>query len=92
VFDGDHIVLIPKPSQSPADPLNWSRGRRYAILFTMCFYALAADFAAGAVAPALTIMEFQFVPHTSVSKLSQLVAVSLTRILLNDGPQLTNHS
>jgi hypothetical protein len=58
----------------------------------MCFYALAADFAAGAVAPALTIMEFQFVPHTSVSKLSQLVAVSLTRILPNDGPQLTNHS
>jgi hypothetical protein len=32
------------------------------------------------------------VPHTSVSKLSQLVAVSLTRILPNDGPQLTNHS
>jgi MFS family permease len=54
----------------------------------MCFYALAADFAAGAVAPALTIMEFQFVPHTSVSKLSQLVAVSLTCILSNDGSQL----
>jgi hypothetical protein len=77
VFDGDHIVLIPKPSQSPADPLNWSRGRRYAILFTMCFYA---DFAAGAVASALPIMEFQIVPHVPVSKLSQLVAVSLTRI------------
>jgi hypothetical protein len=76
VFDGDHILLLPKPSRSPADPLNWSRKRRWAILFTMCFYALAADFAAGAVASALPIMEFQFVPHTSISKLSQLVAVS----------------
>lgn len=44
----------------------------------MCFYALAADFAAGAVAPALTIMEYQFVPHTPINKLSQLVAVSNT--------------
>jgi hypothetical protein len=43
----------------------------------MCFYALAADFAAGAVAPALPIMEYQFQPHQSISKLSQLVAVSL---------------
>jgi hypothetical protein len=43
----------------------------------MCFYALAADFAAGAVAPALAIMEYQFVPHESISTLSQLVAVSI---------------
>jgi hypothetical protein len=43
----------------------------------MCFYALAADFAAGAVAPALPIMEYQFQPHQSISRLSQLVAVSL---------------
>lgn len=42
----------------------------------MCFYALAADFAAGAVAPALTIMEYQFVPHQPIGRLSQLVAVS----------------
>ena len=76
VLDEDHIVLLPKPSRSPADPLNWSAARRWAILFTMCFYALAADFAAGVVAPALSIMEFQFVPRTSTSKLTQLVAVS----------------
>lgn len=42
----------------------------------MCFYALAADFAAGAVAPALTIMEYQFIPHQPIARLSQLVAVS----------------
>ena len=76
VLDKDHIVLLPKPSRSPADPLNWSAARRWGILFTMCFYALAADFAAGAVAPALPIMEFQFVPHTPISKLTQLIAVS----------------
>jgi hypothetical protein len=43
----------------------------------MCFYALAADFAAGAVAPALTLMQYQFVTHESISRLSQLVAVSI---------------
>jgi hypothetical protein len=43
----------------------------------MCFYALAADFAAGAVAPALPIMVYQFQPSQSISTLSQLVAVSL---------------
>lgn len=43
----------------------------------MCFYALAADFAAGAVAPALTLMQFQFVTRESISRLSQLVAVSV---------------
>jgi hypothetical protein len=43
----------------------------------MCFYALAADFAAGGVAPALPIMEFQFQPHTPISKLTQLIAVSV---------------
>jgi hypothetical protein len=42
----------------------------------MCFYALAADFAAGAVAPALTLMQYQFVTHESISRLTQLVAVS----------------
>jgi hypothetical protein len=76
VLDKDHIVLLPKPSRSPADPLNWSPARRWAILFTMCFYALAADFAAGGVAPAIPIMEFQFVPHVPITKLTQLVAVS----------------
>ncbi|EGP86985.1 uncharacterized protein MYCGRDRAFT_86328 [Zymoseptoria tritici IPO323] len=76
VYDDDIIRLVPSPSTSSADPLNWPRSRRYAILFTMCFYALAVDFAAGAVAPALSIMEYQFMPHQDISTLSQLVAVS----------------
>lgn len=82
----DHIRLVPTPSQSPADPLNWASTRRYAILFTMCFYALAADFAAGAVAPALTIMEYQLVPHQPIARLSQLVAVSFQDILFSFVP------
>lgn len=86
VSDRDHIRLVPTPSQSPADPLNWSSTRRYAILFTMCFYALAADFAAGAVAPALTIIEYQFVPHQPIARLSQLVAVSSQDLILNAIP------
>ena len=91
VLDKDHIVLLPKPSRSPADPLNWAAARRWAILFTMCFYALAADFAAGAVAPAIPIMAYQFVPHTPTSKLTQLVAVSWRACVTYrlDEPELT---
>ena len=50
----------------------------------MCFYALAADFAAGAVAPALTLMQYQFVTHESISRLSQLVAVSTSLLAETD--------
>lgn len=34
--DGD-IILIPQPSDSPNDPLNWSRGRKLAHLATVAF-------------------------------------------------------
>ena len=34
--DGD-IILIPQPSDSPNDPLNWSKGRKFAHLCTMAF-------------------------------------------------------
>jgi MFS family permease len=34
--DGD-IILIPQPSDSPNDPLNWSRSRKLAHLATMAF-------------------------------------------------------
>ncbi|KAK9774121.1 putative Major facilitator superfamily domain-containing protein [Seiridium cardinale] len=31
------VILIPAPSEDPADPLNWTRTRKYVILAVLCF-------------------------------------------------------
>lgn len=47
------IVLIPQPSDDPTDPLNWSWGRKHALLLTISVAAFIADFQAGAAAPCI---------------------------------------
>lgn len=46
-----HTVLIPQPSESPRDPLNWSPVKKHIILFIISFAAFLPDFgsATGAV-------------------------------------------
>ncbi|KAK7695196.1 hypothetical protein QCA50_002386 [Cerrena zonata] len=34
-----HIVLIPQPSDDPADPLNWPRWKKEGCFWTLCFAA-----------------------------------------------------
>ncbi|KAJ5987830.1 Major facilitator superfamily domain general substrate transporter [Penicillium waksmanii] len=41
-----HLVLIPKPSTHPRDPLNWSSGKKYLILSVLCLASFS-----GAIAP-----------------------------------------
>ncbi|KAJ5745720.1 hypothetical protein N7520_010902 [Penicillium odoratum] len=36
-----HVVLIPKPSNDPRDPLNWSLRRKYLIAAVLCLSAFA---------------------------------------------------
>lgn len=39
--DGEHdIVLQPRPTSSPNDPLNWTRWRKNLNFGLSCFYAL----------------------------------------------------
>lgn len=76
-FSDDHIVLVPTPTRSPVDPLNWSPMRRYTVLAVVCYFALVADFAAGCVAPALPVMEFQILPPLPYPELTKLVSVSI---------------
>jgi hypothetical protein len=47
----DDINLVPVPSASPADPLNWSKGRKYLSLTCMIFWVFAASFANGSLYP-----------------------------------------
>ncbi|KAL9095797.1 MAG: hypothetical protein Q9165_001794 [Trypethelium subeluteriae] len=37
-------ILIPQPSDDPADPLNWSWGKKHLVLFTLFLPALFTDF------------------------------------------------
>ncbi|KAJ5673957.1 major facilitator superfamily domain-containing protein [Penicillium macrosclerotiorum] len=44
-FTKDHrIILIPQPSDSPDDPLNWTSFKKHAILLCAAFSGFAADF------------------------------------------------
>ncbi|VUC30679.1 unnamed protein product [Clonostachys rosea] len=37
-----HVFLLPRPSRSPDDPLNWSQKRKWTVLVIICwYYALA---------------------------------------------------
>ena len=41
------IVLIPQPSQSPDDPLNWNARRKQYIVAVVAFLAFLPDYTAG---------------------------------------------
>ena len=41
-----HTVLIPQPSDSPLDPLNWSWYKKYLVLFVISACAFLPDYGA----------------------------------------------
>jgi hypothetical protein len=49
----DGKVLIPQPSDSPDDPLNWSKWKKLAILIVLSVNAATADYSAATGASAL---------------------------------------
>lgn len=49
-----HTVLIPQPSDSPNDPLNWSSWKKHVILFVVSYTALLGD--AGSATGGVTLM------------------------------------
>jgi hypothetical protein len=40
-------VLIPQPLDTPDDPLNWSGGKKWAIIAIVAYIALLADYTGG---------------------------------------------
>lgn len=49
-----HTILIPQPSDSPHDPLNWSRTRKHIILFIISAAAFLPDY--GSATGAVTLL------------------------------------
>ncbi|TDZ30159.1 putative MFS-type transporter [Colletotrichum spinosum] len=71
------LIRYPQPSDDPADPLNWSASRKFALLLTVGLYSFAGNFLSASIAPALQLW-FQTFP-TEVrpfSDLSYFIAIS----------------
>ncbi|OAA54247.1 Major facilitator superfamily domain, general substrate transporter [Niveomyces insectorum RCEF 264] len=69
----EDIVLVPQPSDSVNDPLNWPRSKK---LFHSYFLALGTSFASGTcyfLNPSATLMSKQV--HTSVTQISRTISV-----------------
>lgn len=49
-------VLVPQPSDDPADPLNWSSWRKEAAFVTLCYATTLAGVIGPAVAPAFVAL------------------------------------
>ncbi|KAF1971867.1 MFS general substrate transporter [Bimuria novae-zelandiae CBS 107.79] len=76
----DEVRLVPQPSADPADPLNFSRWRKYGILFSMSLVPFVVNFASASIASAFPVYAatpiFGF-PPKPFSELTHLIAVTV---------------
>lgn len=74
---GHEHIRFPKPSEDPADPLNWPIWRKHASLLVMALYSFVSNFTASNIAPALQMWPLFFPQDIRpFPVLSRLIAVS----------------
>ncbi|KAI0480320.1 major facilitator superfamily domain-containing protein [Xylariaceae sp. FL0804] len=76
----DSIQLVPRPSRSPRDPLNWPAWRKLGVLWTASLYGFVASFQASVLGSALPAMTQQLDPPRSLAQVTHLVAVNVLLI------------
>ncbi|KAF1816418.1 MFS general substrate transporter [Eremomyces bilateralis CBS 781.70] len=76
---GGHIVLVPDPSDDPADPLNWKWWSKVGLLICASFYAFVGNFTSASIASAFPLLATPavFNPPVPMKRLSYLVAVNV---------------
>ncbi|GAA5942158.1 uncharacterized protein JCM15063_002022 [Sporobolomyces koalae] len=67
------IDLIPLPSDSHLDPLNWPSWKKHMVLFQVAFYAMMGPFSAAAVIPAFEAFTEDF--NISITQASYTVSI-----------------
>lgn len=67
------IPLHPAPTTDSLDPLNWSRGRKYLILFIVCYSTFLCVYMTGTPIPSFFLLEEQF--HASYSQVNWTLAI-----------------
>jgi hypothetical protein len=74
----DELVYTPQPSSDAADPLNWAKWRKIAVLVCMSLYAAIANFTAASIASAFPLYAtpLAFNPPVPIGRLTHLIAVS----------------
>ncbi|KAK7706850.1 hypothetical protein SLS57_009521 [Botryosphaeria dothidea] len=50
-----HTILVPQPTADPTDPLNWSWGKKHAMLAVISFTAFLGDFGSAAGVPLIIL-------------------------------------
>ncbi|KAL2152143.1 hypothetical protein VTH82DRAFT_5327 [Thermothelomyces myriococcoides] len=76
--DVDRVVRIPKPTEDPADPLNWPRWQKAACMVTLSLYAFVSNYISASIAPALPRWNEEFLhDRRPTQDLMQFVAVNV---------------
>ncbi|KAG9230816.1 MFS transporter [Amylocarpus encephaloides] len=85
--ESGEIILVPKPSSNPNDPLNWSQGFKYYVAIITCFGMLMCTFLAAGPTVALVeiAMDFGGGPTADLATAIPLVAFFFTVSALTQG-------
>ncbi|KAK3488463.1 MFS general substrate transporter [Neurospora crassa] len=59
-FENSPVVLVPKPSNDPSDPLFWSRGKKRVAFLSVCWFAFLTNFGIGGLTPAFYLLSLEF--------------------------------
>lgn len=65
----NQIILLPQPSDSELDPLNWSWSKKHLILLTVAWSAFCADFTSAAGSAPIILQSIEF--HESISTVNE---------------------
>jgi hypothetical protein len=68
--------LVPRPSQNPADPLNWPNWKKNAQILMIAFHAMITTFTASSIIPAF--IPFSELYQVSVTSASYLTGVQVS--------------
>ncbi|KAJ2994545.1 hypothetical protein NUW58_g1529 [Xylaria curta] len=81
----NEIILIPKPSNDPNDPLNWSQAYKYYIATVVCLAMLVCNFLAAGPTVAIVETAVEFFPTDDIDLSVSRVAYFFTSTALVQG-------
>ncbi|KAI8952107.1 major facilitator superfamily domain-containing protein [Xylaria longipes] len=81
----NEVILIPRPSNDPNDPLTWSQTYKYYIALVVCLAMLICNFLAAGPTVAIVETALEFFPTAETNKSVSRVAYFFTSTALVQG-------
>ncbi|KAK7409178.1 hypothetical protein QQX98_008671 [Neonectria punicea] len=75
-----HTVLLPQPTDDPADPLNWPSWKKHAILLTIAWGAFCADFTSAAGSATIILQATEW--HESINTINETNSINVLMMAL----------